>query len=60
MSAEILGGVPGITLGSLALIGIERIPLLTVSAIVFGGALIFGSPAIYRRAGPNLNFRFSM
>jgi hypothetical protein len=48
MSAEILGGLAGITLGILALIGIETIPLLAISAIVFGGSLLFGSPAIYR------------
>jgi hypothetical protein len=48
MSAEILGGLAGITLGILALIGIATIPLLAISAIVFGGTLLFGSPAIYR------------
>jgi hypothetical protein len=56
MSAEIVGGLAGITLGILALIGIETIPLLAISAIVFGGALLFGSPAIYRasRAEPGV------
>jgi hypothetical protein len=55
MSAEILGGLAGITLGILALIGIATIPLLAISAIVFGGTLLFGSPAIYRasRAEPD-------
>ena len=48
MSAEILGGLASITLGILALIGIETIPLLAISAIVFGGTLLFGSPAVYR------------
>jgi hypothetical protein len=56
MSAEMLGGLAGITLGILALIGIETVPLLAISAIVFGGALLFGSPAIYRasRAEPEV------
>jgi hypothetical protein len=55
MSVEILGGLTGITLGILALIGIATIPLLAISAIVFGGTLLFGSPAIYRasRAEPD-------
>jgi hypothetical protein len=55
MSVEILGGLTGIMLGILALIGIATIPLLAISAIVFGGTLLFGSPAIYRasRAEPD-------
>jgi hypothetical protein len=48
MSGEILGGLAGITLGILALIGIATIPLLAISAIVFGGTLLFASPAVYR------------
>jgi hypothetical protein len=54
MSAEIVGGLAGIALGILALVGVEAMILLAVSAIVFGGTLLFGSPAIYRasRAEP--------
>jgi hypothetical protein len=54
MSAEILGGLAGITLGILGLIGIATIPLLAISVIVFGGTLLFASPAVYRasRAEP--------
>jgi hypothetical protein len=54
MSVEIIGGLAGIALGILALIGIETMPLLAISAIVFGGTLLFGSPAVYRasRAEP--------
>jgi hypothetical protein len=48
MSAEILGGLAGITLGILGLVGIETIPLLAISAIAFGGTLLFGSPGVYR------------
>src|SRR5919108_4582456 len=54
MSAEIIGGLAGIALGILALLGVEMMALLAVSAIVFGGTLLFGSPAVYRasRAEP--------
>jgi hypothetical protein len=54
MSTEIIGGLAGIALGILALIGIETVALLAISAIVFGGTLLFGSPAVYRvsRAEP--------
>jgi len=48
MSAEIVGGLAGIALGILSLIGIETMVLLAVSAIVFGGTLMFGSPVVYR------------
>lgn len=48
MSAEIFGGLAGITLGILALIRIATIPLLAISAIVFGGTLLFGTPVVYR------------
>jgi len=47
-SAEIVGGLAGITLGILSLVGIETMVLLAVSAIVFGGTLLFGSPVVYR------------
>jgi hypothetical protein len=46
-SAEILGGIAGIVLGILALIGLVPMTLLSVSVIVFGGTLLFGSPAVY-------------
>jgi hypothetical protein len=54
MSAEIIGGLADIALGILALIGIETMALLAISAIVFGGTLLFGTPAVYRasRAEP--------
>jgi hypothetical protein len=47
LSAEIVGGLGGIVLGILALVGVVPLPLLSVSAIVFGGTLLFGSPAVY-------------
>jgi hypothetical protein len=47
-SSEIVGGIAGITLGILALVGVATMTLLGVSAIVFGGTLLFGSPAVYR------------
>lgn len=46
-SAEILGGIAGIVLGILTLIGVVPMTLLSVSAIVFGGTLLFGSPTVY-------------
>ena len=54
VSAEIIGGLAGIALGILALLGVETTILLAVSVIVFGGTLLFGSPAVYRasRAEP--------
>jgi hypothetical protein len=54
VSAEIIGGLAGIALGILALVGVETMALLAVSTIVFGGTLLFGSPAVYRasRAEP--------
>jgi len=54
VSAEIIGGLASIALGILALVGVETMALLAVSAIVFGGTLLFGSPAMYRasRAEP--------
>jgi hypothetical protein len=48
MSAEIIGGLAGIALGILALVGVETVALIAVAAIVFGGTLLFGSPAVYR------------
>jgi hypothetical protein len=47
LSAEIVGGLGGIVLGILALVGVVPLPLLAISAIVFGGTLLFGSPAVY-------------
>jgi hypothetical protein len=47
-SAEILGGIAGIVLGILALLGVVPQTLLAVSAITFGGTLLFGSSAVYR------------
>jgi hypothetical protein len=47
LSAEIVGGLGGIVLGILALVGVAPMPLLAISAIVFGGALLFGSPEVY-------------
>jgi hypothetical protein len=47
LSAEIVGGLGGIVLGILALVGVVPLPLLSISAIVFGGTLLFGSPAVY-------------
>jgi hypothetical protein len=47
LSAEIVGGLGGIILGILALVGVAPMPLLAISAIVFGGALLFGSPEVH-------------
>jgi hypothetical protein len=47
LSAEIIGGLGGIVLGILALVGVLPMTLLAVSAIVFGGTVLFGSPAVY-------------
>jgi hypothetical protein len=60
MSTEIAGGLAGIALGILALIGIETVALLAISAIVFGGTLLFGSPPFTVRAGQNLAIKSSM
>lgn len=49
-SAEVLGGLGGITLGILALVGIQPMVLLPVAVIVFGGALVFGTSATARAA----------
>jgi hypothetical protein len=49
-STELIGGIGCIVLGILALVGVVPVTLLAVSAIVFGGTLLFGSPAVYRVA----------
>jgi hypothetical protein len=56
MCAEMSGGLAAITWGILVLRGIETIPLLAISAIVFGATLLFGSPSVYRtsRAEPEV------
>jgi hypothetical protein len=48
MSAELLGGAAGITLGVLALIGLSPMTLMEVAALVFGGTLLFGGGETYR------------
>jgi hypothetical protein len=40
MNAEFFGGVTGVTLGILALLGIEPLTLISISAIVYGATLI--------------------
>jgi hypothetical protein len=46
-TTELVGGLAGIVLGILALVGVAPLGLIAVSAIVFGGTLLFGSPTIY-------------
>jgi hypothetical protein len=48
MTAEFLGGVAGMILGLLALLGVAAGTLIPVAAIVFGGALLFGTGATLR------------
>ena len=48
MSAEFLAGVAGVVLGVLALLGIAPITLVSIAAIVYGGALVLGSSATAR------------
>ncbi len=48
MSMELLGGAAGITLGVLALIGLNPMTLMEVAALVFGGTLLFGGGETYR------------
>lgn len=48
LTAEILGGIAGATLGILALIGIQDQTLLAVAAIVFGSSLLLGSGMMAR------------
>ncbi|MFP4164469.1 MAG: hypothetical protein ACLFVE_10850 [Chitinispirillaceae bacterium] len=43
MTAEFLAGLAGTVLGILALLGIAPITLVSVAAIVYGAALVFGS-----------------
>jgi hypothetical protein len=43
LSAEVIGGAAGLVLGILALAGILPVTLISVSAIVYGAALILGS-----------------
>ena len=45
---EVICGLAGIALGVLALVGIERVTLLAVSAVVFGCALLMASMASSR------------
>lgn len=48
MTTELIGGIAGITLGILALLGVDRLVLLSVSAIVFGGVLLLSSATLSR------------
>jgi hypothetical protein len=48
LSAEILAGIAGITLGVLALLGVSILVLLPVAAIVVGTGVLFGSAATAR------------
>ncbi|MDG5814581.1 hypothetical protein QA601_05810 [Chitinispirillales bacterium ANBcel5] len=48
MTAEFLAGAAGVVLGVLALLGIAPITLVSIAAIVYGGALILGSSATAR------------
>jgi hypothetical protein len=45
VSAEVVGGLAGLTLGILALLGITSLVLEAVAAIVFGGALLLSGRA---------------
>jgi hypothetical protein len=45
LGSEIFGGACGIALGILALAGVMPFTLLSVAAIVFGGAIMLGAPA---------------
>ena len=49
-TTELIGGIGCIVLGILALVGVVPVTLLGVSAIVFGGTLLLGSPAVYQIA----------
>ena len=46
-NAETIAGVAAIVLGILALVGIAPLSLVAISAIVFGGGLLFGTRAGY-------------
>jgi hypothetical protein len=48
MTAEFLAGLAGITLGILALLGVSPLLLMAVAVIVYGGALVMGSPTTSR------------
>jgi hypothetical protein len=48
VSTEFLGGAAGIVLGVLAIVGLVPSILVSVSLIVFGGALLLGSLAVAR------------
>jgi hypothetical protein len=45
IGSEILGGMCGIVLGIIALAGVAPLTLMAVSAIAFGGAILFSAPA---------------
>ena len=51
VGSEVLGGAAGIALGILALANIAPLVLMPVAAIVFGGAILLGSPAQSDLAG---------
>ncbi len=63
MTAEFLAGATGIALGILALLGLARMVLIPIAAIVYGGALVLDSGVtarldaleIARAGGPELN-----
>jgi hypothetical protein len=48
VTAEFLGGCAGVVLGVLALVGVAPHVLLSIAALVFGAALLFGSGATAR------------
>lgn len=48
LTIEVLGGLTGVTLGILALLDIFPLTLVTISIIVFGVTLIFGSSIMAR------------
>ena len=43
MTTEMLGGLAGVTLGVLALVGVDPASLLATATLVFGGTLLVGS-----------------
>jgi hypothetical protein len=45
MGAELIGGIVGIVFGILGLIGVATAVLIPIAMIVFGGALLLGSPS---------------
>ncbi len=48
MTAEFLGGITGIILGILSLLGFAPMLLISITAIVFGGALLLGTAVTSR------------